>query len=390
MKALCWHGKSDVRVDTVPDPKIENPGDAIIRITSTCICGSDLHLYDGFMPTMEPGDILGHEPMGIVEEVGKSVTKLKPGDRVVVPFTLSCGECWFCKRQLFSLCDTSNPNAEIARKAMGQSPAGLLGYSHMLGGFPGGQAEYLRVPYADVGPQIIPDGIPDENVVFLSDIFPTGYMAAENAEIEEGDTVAVWGCGPVGQFTIQSAWMLGAGRVIAIDCVSERLKMAERYGKAETIDFEKKDVYETLMEMTKGRGPDRCIDAVGAEAHASGTFDAIVDKATTALRIGTDRAHVLREAITCCRKGGTVSIPGVYIGYPDKLPFGAAMNKGLTFKMGQTHVQRYTQPLLDKIQGQEIDPSFVITHTVPLAEAPEMYKTFRDKKDGCIKVVLKP
>ena len=390
MKALCWHGKSDVRVDTVPDPKIEDPGDAIIRVTTTCICGSDLHLYDGFMPTMEAGDILGHEPMGIVEEVGKSVKKLKRGDRVVVPFTLSCGECWFCKHQMYSLCDTSNPNAEVARKVMGQSPAGLLGYSHMLGGFPGGQAEYLRVPYADVGPQIIPDGIPDEQAVFLSDIFPTGYMAAENAEIQKGDVVAIWGCGPVGQFAIQSAWMLGAGRVIAVDMVPERLAMAEKHGKAETIDFGKKDVYETLMEMTKGRGPDRCIDAVGAEAHSTGSFDAVMDKAKTAVGLGTDRAHALREAILCCRKGGTVSVPGVYVGYPDKLPFGAAMNKSLTFRMGQTHTQKYTGPLLEKIQAKQIDPSFVITHTVPLKDAPKMYKTFRDKEDGCIKVVLKP
>lgn len=390
MKALCWHGKSDVRVDTVPDPKIEDPGDAIVRITTTCICGSDLHLYDGFMPTMKAGDVIGHEPMGIVEEVGKSVKKLKRGDRVVVPFTISCGDCWFCKNRMYSLCDKSNPNAEVARKMMGQSPAGLLGYSHMLGGFPGGQAEYLRVPYADVGPQVIPDGIPDEQVVFLSDIFPTGYMAAENAEIQKGDVVAIWGCGPVGQFTIQSAWMLGAGRVIAIDMVAERLAMAEKHGKAETIDFGKKDVYDALMEMTKGRGPDRCIDAVGAEAHSTGAVDAVLDKAKTAVGLATDRAHALREAIMCCRKGGTVSVPGVYVGFPDKLPFGAAMNKGLTFKMGQTHVQKYTGPLLEMIQSGKIDPSFVITHTVPLAEAPKMYKTFRDKEDGCIKVVLKP
>ena len=390
MKALCWHGKSDVRVDTVPDPKIEDPGDAIIRVTSTCICGSDLHLFDGFMPTMKAGDVLGHEPMGIVEEVGKSVTKLKRGDRVVVPFTISCGECWFCKREMYSLCDRSNPNAEVARKMMGQSPAGLLGYSHMLGGFPGGQAEYLRVPYADVGPQVIPDGLPDEQVVFLSDIFPTGYMGAENAEIQPGDVVAIWGCGPVAQFTIQSAWMLGAGRVIAIDRVPERLAMAEKHGKAETINFDERNVYDTLMEMTKGRGPDRCIDAVGAEAHSTGAIDAVLDKAKTAVGLGTDRAHALREAILCCRKGGTVSVPGVYIGFPDKLPFGAAMNKGLTFKMGQTHVQKYTRPLLEMIQSGKIDPSFVITHKVPLAEAPTMYQTFRDKQDGCIKVVLKP
>ena len=389
MRALCWHGKSDVRVDTVPDPTIEGPGDAIIKITSTCICGSDLHLFNGFMPTMEPGDILGHEPMGVVVEVGKEVKNLKKGDRVVVPFTISCGHCWYCKRSEFSMCDTTNRNAEIARKAMGQSPAGLFGFSHMMGAYPGGQAEYLRVPYADVGPIVIPDGLPDEKVVFLSDIFPTGYMAAENAQIQPGDTVAIWGCGPVAQFTIRSAWMLGAGRVIAIDMVTERLEMA-RQGKAETINFEKVDVYDTLMEMTKGRGPDSCIDAVGAEAHASGSVGAVMDKAKAAVGLATDRPYALREAIMCCRKGGTVSIPGVYIGFPDKIPMGAAMNKGLTFKMGQTHVQRYTKPLLEKIQKGEIDPSFVITHKIPLKDAPEAYKTFRDKQDKCIKVVINP
>ncbi|ODU00545.1 MAG: glutathione-dependent formaldehyde dehydrogenase [Planctomycetes bacterium SCN 63-9] len=389
MKALCWHGKSDVRVETVPDPKIEDPRDAIIKITTTCICGSDLHLYDGFMPTMEPGDVLGHEPMGIVVETGKEVKNLKKGDRVVVPFTISCGDCWYCKRGEFAFCDNSNRNAEIARAAMGQSPAGLFGYSHMLGAYPGGQAEYLRVPFADVGPQIIPEELPDEKVVFLSDIFPTGYMAAENAQIEPGDFVAVWGCGPVGQFVIRSAWMLGAGRVVAIDTVPERLEMA-RQGKAEIIDFEKEKVYDRLMEMTRGKGPDSCIDAVGAEAHGTGSIDAVMDKAKAAIGLATDRAHVLREAIMCCRKGGTISIPGVYIGFPDKLPMGAAMNKGLTFKMGQTHVQRYTKPLLEKIRSAEIDPSFVITHTIPLDEAPAAYKTFRDKEDKCIKVVIKP
>jgi threonine dehydrogenase-like Zn-dependent dehydrogenase len=390
MKALCWYGKEDVRVETVPDPEIVDPRDAIIRITATAICGSDLHLYDGYMPTMEKGDVLGHEPMGEVVARGKEVTNLNIGDRVVVPFTISCGSCFFCQKGLFSLCDTSNPNAEIARKAMGQSPAGLFGYSHMLGGFAGGQAEYLRVPFADVGPIKIPDGLRDEQVLFLSDIFPTGYMAAENAQIEPGDTVAVWGCGPVGQFTIQSAWMFGAGRVIAIDRVAERLQMAQERGKAETINFDKDDVYDRLMEMTGGRGPDRCIDAVGAEAHAGGSFDALVDKAKASVMLGTDRPHVLREAIMCCRKGGTLSIPGVYLGFLDKIPFGAAVNKGLTLKMGQTHVQRYTRPLLDKIAAGEIDPSFVITHRVNLDEGPEMYKTFRDKQDGCIKVVLTP
>jgi threonine dehydrogenase-like Zn-dependent dehydrogenase len=389
MRALCWHGKSDVRVDTVPDPTIEDPRDAIIKITSTCICGSDLHLYDGYMPTMERGDVLGHEPMVVVVEVGKDVKKLKKGDRVVVPFTISCGECWYCKRSEFSLCDNSNRNAEIARKAMGQSPAGLFGYSHMLGAYPGGQAEYLRIPYGDVGPVVIPDGLPDEKVVFLSDIFPTGYMGAENAQIESGATVAIWGCGPVAQFAIRSAWMLGAGRVVAIDTVPERLEMA-RQGKAETIDFERTEVYETLMEMTKGRGPDSCIDAVGAEAHAGGSLDAFLDKTKAAVGLATERPHAIREAIMCCRKGGTVSIPGVYIGFPDKLPIGAAMNKGLTFKMGQTHVQRYTKPLLEKIQAGAIDPSFVITHKIPLEDAPAAYKMFRDKKDRCIKVVLKP
>jgi threonine dehydrogenase-like Zn-dependent dehydrogenase len=378
-----------MRVDNVDDPRIQDPGDVIIRITSTAICGSDLHLYDGYMPTMEAGDIIGHEPMGVVEEVGKSVTKLKAGDRVVVPFTLSCGHCWFCERTLYSLCDNSNPNAAIAREAMGQSPAALLGYSHMLGGFPGGQAEYLRVPYADVGPIKIPDGIPDEQVLFLSDIFPTGYMAAENAQIEPGDIVAIWGCGPVGQFAIRSAWMFGAGRVIAIDCLPERLKMAEA-GKAETINFQKETVYDRLMEMTNERGPDRCIDCVGTEAHVGGSLDSILDKAKAKVGLATDRAHVLREAIMCCRKAGTISVPGVYVGFPDKIPFGAAMNKALSFKMGQTHVQRYTEPLLKRIQDGEIDPSFVITHTVPLDEAPAAYKMFRDKTDECIKVVLKP
>ena len=390
MKALCWYGTNDVRIDTVPDPKIRDPRDAVVKITATAICGSDLHLYDGFMPTMEKGDVLGHEPMGEVVEVGSAVTNLKPGDRVVVPFAIACGSCYFCAKGLFSLCDTSNPNAEVARKAMGQSPAGLFGYSHMLGGFPGGQAEYLRVPFADVGPLKIPAGIPDEQVLFLSDIFPTGYMAAENAEIDPGDTVAVWGCGPVGQFAIQSAWMFRAGRVIAIDRVPERLTMAQAHGKAETINFEDHDVYDRLMAMTGGRGPDRCIDAVGAEAHATGSVDAMLDKAKAAVYLGTDRPHVLREAIMCCRKGGTVSIPGVYIGFLDKVPFGAAMNKGLTMKMGQTHMQRYMKPLLQKVEAGEIDPSFVITHRLTLDDAPGAYKTFRDKQDGCIKVVLKP
>ncbi|MCL7419589.1 MAG: glutathione-dependent formaldehyde dehydrogenase [Methylobacter sp.] len=390
MKALCWHGKYDVRVDTVPDPIIVDPTDVIVKITATAICGSDLHLYDGYMPTMESGDILGHEPMGEVVEVGSEVTSLKTGDRVVVPFTISCGHCFFCEKTLYSCCDTSNPNADMARKAMGHSPAGIFGYSHMLGGFAGGQAEYLRVPYADVGPIKITSDLPDDKVLFLSDIFPTGYMAAENAQIEPGDTVAVWGCGPVAQFVIQSCWMLGAGRVIAIDRVPERLTMAQEHGKAEIIDFEEEDVYDRLMAMTNGRGPDCCIDAVGCEAHGAGSFDAVLDKAKAALYLGTDRPHVLREAIMCCRKGGTVSIPGVYVGLLDQLPMGAAMNKGLTLKMGQTHVQRYLEPLLEKIEEDQIDPSFVITHSLGLDEGSQAYKTFRDKEDGCIKVVLRP
>jgi len=390
MRALCWHGKSNVSVDTVPDPSILEPTDAIIKITATAICGSDLHLFDGYQPTMEDGDILGHEAMGIVVEVGSAVTKLKKGDRVVVPFVIACGSCFFCTKTLFSCCDTTNPNAKDARKLMGHSPAGLFGFSHLLGGYSGGQAEYLRVPHADVGPIKIESDLPDEQVLFLSDIFPTGYMAAENADIEPGDTLAVWGCGPVAQMAIQSAWMLGAGRVIAIDRVPERLAMARTAGRAETINFDEQDVYETLNSMTQGRGPDRCIDAVGCEAHETGGIDAIVDKVKAAVMLGTDRAHVIRQAIYCCRKAGTVSIPGVYIGMIDKFPLGQAMAKGLTLKSGQTHVQRYTRPLLEKIEAGEIDPSFVITHRLPLEEAPGAYKTFRDKEDGCIKVVLKP
>ena len=348
MKALCWHGKGDVRVDTVADPKIENPSDAIVRITSTAICGSDLHLFDGYQPTMEAGDILGHEPMGIVEEVGKGVTRLKKGDRVVVPFTISCGTCWYCRRDEFSLCDATNPNAEIAREAMGQSPAGLFGFSHMLGGYAGGQAEYLRVPYADVGPFKIESDLPDGKVLFLSDIFPTGYMAAENCGIEAGDTVAVWGCGPVGQFAMKSAWMLGAGRVVAIDRVPERLEMAKKDGKAETINFDKVKIYDALMEMTKGRGPDRCIDAVGCEAHGAGSFDAVVDKAKAALHLATDRAHVLREAIMCCRKGGTLSIPGVYVGLLDKVPMGRGDEQGLNAQDGTNACPALWQTVAEK------------------------------------------
>ncbi|HYW10604.1 MAG TPA: zinc-dependent alcohol dehydrogenase [Longimicrobium sp.] len=390
MKALVWHGKDDVRVDTVKDPEIVEPTDVIVKITATAICGSDLHLLDGYQPTMKSGDILGHEPMGIVEEVGSAVRTLKRGDRVVVPFIIACGECFFCRKGLFAACERSNPNGDMMAKVIGHRAAGAFGFSHMLGGFAGGQAEYLRVPHADVGPQKIDSGLADEKVLFLSDIFPTGWMAAENAGIEPGDTVAVWGAGPVAQMTIQSAWMQGAGRVIAIDRVAERLAMAAGAGRAETINFDEEHVKERLDDMTDGRGPDRCIDAVGCEAHSHGSLDAVLDKAKKTLKLGTDRAHVLRESILCCRTGGTVSVPGVYVGMIDKFPFGAAMNKGLTIKTGQTHVQKYTRLLLDKIESGEIDPSFIITHRARLDDAPELYKTFRDKKDGCIKVVLTP
>ncbi len=390
MRAVCWHGKEDVRVDTVKDPEILDPGDIIIKVTASGICGSDLHLYGGIMPTMEAGDIIGHEPMGIVVAKGADVRKFEIGDRVVVPFVIACGQCFFCEKQLYSCCDTTNPGADLAKVAMGHAPAGLFGYSGMMGRYPGGQAEYLRVPHAEVGPVKIESNLADEQVLFLSDIFPTGYMAAENAGIEPGDTVAVWGCGPVGQFAIQSAWMFGAGRVIAIDRVPERLAMAATHGRAEVLNFDDEPIHERLIEMTGGRGPDRCIDAVGAEAHGTGSFDSVVDNIKQTLHLSMDRPHVLRQAIMACRKAGTVSVPGVYIGLLDKVPFGALVNKGLTLKTGQTHMQRYMKPLLEKIEKGEIDPSFVITHRIPLEEAPAAYATFRDKKDGCIKVVIKP
>lgn len=390
MKALTWHGRSDVRYEDVPDPSIVDPTDAIVRITSTAICGSDLHLFDVFNPFMEKGDVLGHEPMGIVEEVGSEVGRLKEGDRVVVPFTISCGTCWACEKTLFSACQTTNRNADLAKNLLGQTGAGLFGYSHLTGGYAGGQAEYLRVPYADVGPVRIDSDLPDEKVLFLSDVFPTGWMAAENAEIEPGDTVAVWGCGAVGQFTIQSAWLQGAGRVIAIDRVPERLAMAAESGRAETIDIRDDSVYDRLMDMTDGRGPDRCVDAVGAEAHSTGSIDALYDKAKTLMQLETDRAHVIRETIRCCRPGGTISMPGVYFGVVDKIPMGPFMNKGLTLKTGQTHMQRYLEPLLQRVEDDEIDLSFIVTHTEPLEKGPDMYRTFREKEDGCIKVVLKP
>jgi threonine dehydrogenase-like Zn-dependent dehydrogenase len=389
MKAVCWHGTNDVRVDTVPDPKIINPRDAIIKITSTAICGSDLHLYDGYNPTMKPGDILGHEFMGEVVELGSAVKNVNIGDRVVVPFTISCGSCFFCNRDLWSLCDNSNPNAWMVEKIMGYSPSGLFGYSHMTGGYAGGQAEYARVPFADTGLFKIPDGLTDEQVLFLTDILPTGYMAAENCDIQPGDTVAIWGCGPVGQFAIKSAYMLGAERVIAIDRVPERLKMAKEQSKAEIINYEEVDAGEALKEMTGGRGPDSCMDAVGMEAHGTG-LDGFYDQAKQALRLETDRPTALRQAIVACRKGGTVSVPGVYTGFIDKVPMGAFMNKGLTMKTGQTHVHRYFRPLLERIQNGDIDPSYIITHRMKIEDAPHAYEIFKHKKDDCIKVVLKP
>jgi threonine dehydrogenase-like Zn-dependent dehydrogenase len=384
-------GKEDIQVHDVPDPQILNPRDAIVRITSTCICGSDLHLYDGYVPTLEQGDILGHEFMGEIVEVGSGVdrNKLKVGDRVVVPFTIACGNCFSCQEQLWSLCDNSNPNAWIAEKLMGYSPSGLFGYTHMMGGYSGGQAQYARVPFADVGPLKIPDGLPDEKVIFLSDIFPTGYMGAENCNIKAGDTVAIWGCGPVAQFAIRSAFMLGAGRVIAIDCVPERLEMA-RAGGAETLNFDEvDDVITALKDMTGNHGPDSCMDAVGMEAAGHGPVY-LLDRAKQAVRMTTDRAVVLRQCIIACKKGGTVSVPGVYAGFDDKIPLGAFMNKGLTMKTGQTHMMRYMEPLLERIQREEIDPSFVISHRPSIDDAPDAYRMFRDKQDHCTKVVMNP
>lgn len=387
MRAVCWYGRSDVRVQEVPDPILLNPHDAIVKVTLTAICGSDLHLYDGFVPTMVPGDIMGHEFMGRVVEVGSDVKRLQPGDRVVVPFPISCGACSYCESGQWSLCDNSNPNAAVAETLYGYSPAGIYGYSHAFGGYAGGQAEYVRVPFADVGPMKVPDGLSDEQVLFLTDIFPTGYMAAEQANIQPGDVVAVWGCGPVGQMAIKSAYLLGADRVIAIDRIKERLQMARDQAGAEVINRDGRDVVETLKQMTAGRGPDVCIDAVGLEAHV-GSLLAVVDRVKQAARVETGRPVALREAIQACRKGGVVSLAGVYGGFLDTLPFGAAFNKGLTLKMGQTHVQRYLKPLLEQIQRGEIDPSFVITHRLPLEDAPYGYRIFREKLDGCIKVVL--
>ena len=378
-----------MRVENVPDPKILNPHDAIVKITLTAICGSDLHCYDGYIPGFEKGDIIGHEFMGEVVEVGKEVTKLKKGDRVVVPFPIACGKCFYCQKGLWSLCDNSNPNAAVAEMMYGYSAAGLYGYSHIYGGYAGGQAQYARVPFADVGPIKIPEELTDEQVLFLSDIFPTGYQAAESCDIQKGDIVAVWGCGPVGQFAIKSAYLLGAERVIAIDRIPERLNLAKEKGNADVINYEQADVVETLRAMTGGRGPDGCIDGVGLEAHGK-TIDAMFDKVEQTLRMESDRPTALRQAIQACRKGGVLSIAGVYGGLIDKFNLGAAFAKGLIFRMGQTHVHNYLRPLLERIQHGEIDPSFIITHRMGLEEAPHGYEIFKNKQDNCIKVVLKP
>jgi threonine dehydrogenase-like Zn-dependent dehydrogenase len=394
MKALVWCAPYKVQVENVPDPTILNSRDAIIRITSTAICGSDLHLVDGFIPFMKPGDILGHEPMGIVEELGPGVdkTKISVGDRVIVPFPIACGECFYCRRDLWSCCDNTNPNAYMGETMFGYSTAGVLGYSHLTGGFAGGQAEYLRVPIADVNLQKMPEDFTDHQLLFLSDIYPTGYMAAEQCNIQRDDTVAIWGCGPVGQFTIRSAMLLGAAQVVAIDDeekVPERMQMA-RDGGAVTIDIHDEYVDERLLDLTGGIGPDVCIDAVGMEAHGYTTIEHLYDKVKTNLFMETERPHAVRQAIMCCRKAGTVSIPGVYGGLADKIPLGALMNKALTIKTGQTHLHRYVRPLLDHVRQGRIDPSFVVTHRLPLSQAPHAYDIFRAKQDGCIKVVLDP
>lgn len=389
MKALTWHGQHDIRCESVPDPTIEDGRDAIIKVTACAICGSDLHIYQGSIPEMESGDVIGHEAMGEVVEVGRDNKALKVGDRVVVPFTISCGECFFCQRGFYSGCERSNPDSAKVSKLWGNSPSGLFGYSHLLGGYRGGQAEYLRVPFADVGPIKVPDGLTDEQALFLSDIFPTGYMAAEFCNIQRGDTIAIWGCGPVGQMAIRSAFLLGAERVLAIDTVPERLALAREAG-AFTLDYLEEDIYDRIMELTRGRGADACIDAVGTEADPQASWDSRWDRIKVATFMGTDRPHVLRQAIHCCRNFGTVSIVGVYGGFLDKIPMGSAINRGLTFRMAQTPVQRYLPELMRRIENGDIDPSFVITHRAGLEEGPALYETFREKKDGCIKVVLKP
>jgi threonine dehydrogenase-like Zn-dependent dehydrogenase len=387
MKAICWHGRKDVRVENVPQPGLLNKRDAIVKISLTSICGSDLHLYHGVIPAMKEGDILGHEFMGEVVEVGTGVPNLKKGDRVVVPFCIACGNCFFCRNGMTSQCDNSNPNSARAEKLYGFTSAGLFGYSHTFGGYAGGQAQYARVPFADAGPMRIPESVTDEQALFLTDIFPTGYQAAENCAIREGDTIAIWGCGPVGQFAVRSAFLLGASRVIAIDNVPSRLELAKK-GGAETLNYSEGDVVEKLTVMTAGRGPDACIDAVGLEAHGTAT-DAVYDYAKSAVRLETDRPHVLRQAIYACRKGGTISIAGVYGGSMDKFPLGVAFAKGLTLRMGQTNVHKYLQPLLERVEKREIDPSFVISHRMSLDQGAQGYSVF-DAQDGCTKVVLKP
>jgi threonine dehydrogenase-like Zn-dependent dehydrogenase len=389
MKANCWYGKQDVRVEQVPDPRILNRRDAIVKITSTAICGSDLHLYNGFIPTMKKGDIMGHEFMGEIVETGPDVKERKVGDRVVVAFPIACGQCFMCRNELFSLCENSNPNAWMAEKMFGHAPCGIFGYSHLTGGFAGGQAEYARVPFADVGTLKVPSGLSDEQVLFLSDIFPTGYMGAEMCNIRHGDTIAVWGCGPVGQFAIRSAFLLGAERVIAIDRFQERLNMARTAG-AETINYERDSVYDQLMQRTGGRGPDACIDAVGLESHAGHGILYAYDRIKQAVMAETDRPLALREAIMACRNGGTVSVIGVYGGLIDKFPMGSFMNRSLTMRTGQTHVQHYWMKLLEHVEQGDIDPSFVVTHRLKLNDAPMGFETFLKKADACIKVVLSP
>jgi threonine dehydrogenase-like Zn-dependent dehydrogenase len=389
MRALVWHGTTDIRCDTIPDPEIEDPRDAIVGVTSCAICGSDLHLYDHFMPGMKNGDVMGHEFMGEVMEVGSEVSNLRAGDRVVVPFTIICGECEQCRRGNFSVCERTNRNREVADKMFGHTTAGLFGYTHLTGGYQGGQAEYVRVPYADHTHIKVPSSLTDEQLLFLGDIFPTGWQAAVQCDIQPTDTVAIWGCGPVGQMTIRSAILLGAKQVIAIDRVPERLQMAKA-GGAITINFDEEHVVERLNALTDGKGPEKCIDAVGMEAHATSSIDSIYDRVKQAVMLETDRPHVLREMMYVCRPAGTLSVPGVYGGLLDKLPFGALMQKGLTLRTGQTHVNRWTDDLLRRIEEGQIDPSFVVTHTAPLEQGPNLYKTFRDKEDGCIKVVLKP
>jgi threonine dehydrogenase-like Zn-dependent dehydrogenase len=390
MKALVWHSPKDIRYDEVPDPKIEDPRDAIIRVSTCAICGSDLHLYDGYMPGMMNGDVVGHEFMGEVMEVGPGAKgALKVGDRIVVPFTIFCGECEQCKRGNYSVCERSNRNKNMASKLFGRTTAGLFGYTHLTGGYQGGQAEYVRVPFADKTHIKVPSTLTDEQVLFLGDIFPTGWQAVVQCDIQPTDTVAIWGAGPVGQMAVRSAILLGARQVICIDYVPERLSMAEA-GGAIAINFKEESVLERIEELTAGRGPEKCIDAVGMEAHATATLDSMYDKVKQAVMLETERPHVLREMAYVCQGAGTLSIPGVYGGFADKFPIGMIMNKGLTIRTGQTHVNRWTDDLLRRIEEGQIDPSFVITHSVPLQQGPEMYKTFRDKHDGCIKVVMKP